>query len=904
MIREKRRSLHLINPTIDDEMKNTLWRFTSDNGDFESKDAFNEKTLYFPLANEHMMSSVTPDLHGDAKTGQDAFLYEPLSRIDLVNSRSSRNFWTRTSSGKVWSATGVSKDIAQMRSDKCVLSAGLLWHRVERENKAVGLRSNILIFVPSSGEPAEVMSVTLTNISSKTISFVSTAAIPIYGRSAENIRDHRHVTTLLNRISTDRFGVTVKPTLLFSESGHAVNENTYFVMGCDDLSRPPQYLYPTQELFCGKGDLESPDAVLLNTVPMRGSLHGKEAFGGLRFARTTLKPGGQRTYIIVSGVTKNILPGEIFSHFDTIVKIEEAFAVTQRRWSKEAAGYEINTGDRSFDNWYRWVGVQPTLRRIFGCSFLPDFDYGKGGRGWRDLWQDCLGLILNKPEGMRELLLNNFSGIRIDGSNATIVGKKPGEFISDRNNVSRVWMDHGLWPLLTLELYMDETGDNGILFETVSYFCDHNRARSRIIDHKWKTLDGNMLKTVSGKVYDGTVFEHLLLENLVQFFNVGAHNHIRLEGADWNDGLDMAREHGESAAFTAMYARNLLALAALVKESGRSKIELAEEAGILFGNVDYDNVSAKHDILNKYFHATNHGISGEKISFEPSRICEDLKAKAMWMMGHIRKSEWLAEGFFNGYYDNDKERVEGRRGGAVRMSLTSQVFPIMGGVALESQIKSVLSAGRKYLYDRRLGGWRLNTDFGSQMLNLGRAFSFSYGDKENGAFFNHMVVMFANALYRRGFVDEGWGVLRSIYDMALDTEASRIYPCLPEYFNIEGRGMYSYLTGSASWFILTMITEVFGLKGHSGDLLVEPKLCPEQFGSSSAIKVSRTFAGRRFVVSFSNPGKKRWGRYRISKATLNDKSLALKDRNSVVIKRALIKDLAADEIHTIDIILE
>ncbi len=57
------------------------------------------------------------------------------------------------------------------------------------------------------------------------------------------------------------------------------------------------------------------------------------------------------------------------------------------------------------------------------------------------------------------MLLNNFAGIRVDGSNATIIGSKPGEFIADRNKIPRVWMDHGVWPFLTTQLYIDQTGD-------------------------------------------------------------------------------------------------------------------------------------------------------------------------------------------------------------------------------------------------------------------------------------------------------------------------------------------------------------------------------------------------------------------------------------------------------------
>ena len=54
--------------------------------------------------------------------------------------------------------------------------------------------------------------------------------------------------------------------------------------------------------------------------------------------------------------------------------------------------------------------------------------------------------------------------------------------------------------------------------------------------------------------YEGTVLEHLLIQHLTSFYDVGEHNHIRLRGADWNDGLDMAEERGESVAFTALTA--------------------------------------------------------------------------------------------------------------------------------------------------------------------------------------------------------------------------------------------------------------------------------------------------------------------------------------------------------------
>ena len=63
-------------------------------------------------------------------------------------------------------------------------------------------------------------------------------------------------------------------------------------------------------------------------------------------------------------------------------------------------------------------------------------------------WQDCLALLIMEPEQVRQMLIDNFGGVRFDGTNATIIGSKQGEFIADRNNITRVWMDTVLGHIL------------------------------------------------------------------------------------------------------------------------------------------------------------------------------------------------------------------------------------------------------------------------------------------------------------------------------------------------------------------------------------------------------------------------------------------------------------------------
>jgi len=883
-----------------------VYEFRNDTAAFASSGADRVKSLYFPLGNENILSSITPDLHGDIKSGQNSFLLQPVSRIDLANLKSSRNFWVRTDKGKVWSAAGVSKGLGQIQKDKFSLEAGLLWHKVTRLNRALGLKSEILNFIPSTGEPVEIMRVTLTNISKNNIKFTPVAAIPIYARSANSLRDHRHVTSLLQRVTLNKFGVVVKPTMLFDESGHHKNKDIYFVLGVDSGQGAPEYIYPTQETFCGEGgDLEAPAAVLEDKIPDKKALiQGRESMAGLRFPKTTLKAGASRTYIILMGITDNSLNvSGILNKFNTLAKVKESLLKTEAFWSGVSAGIDISSGRQDFDRWFKWVNIQPVLRKAFGCSFLPDFDYGKGGRGWRDLWQDCLGLVLNDPKQVHGLLVNNFAGVRIDGSNATIIGKNPGEFIADRNDIARVWMDHGIWPLLTLELYLNETGDYGILSKEAPYFHDRHIFRSRILNKDYKPRDGTLLKAKTGRAYRGTVLEHLLVQNLAQFFNVGEHNFVRLEGADWNDGLDMAQERGESVAFSCMYAHNLGLLASLIEKSGIKKADICVEMRALLGKVDYNSVRAKQKLLENYFAKTARGISGRKVNIDSASLVACLREKSRWMSEHIRKREWLKEGFFNGYYNNKGLRVEGKKGKVVRMMLATCAFSLMSGVADSRQAGVILENAQKYLWDDALGGFRLNTDFKKEEYDLGRAFSFVYGDKENGAIFSHMAVMFAYGLYKRGFNDAGWKALSSLYKLAINTGKSRIYPCLPEYFNAEGRGMYSYLTGSASWFILTLLTQVFGVKGRDGDLLIEPKLDPELFEGTGSIGLSRTFAGRALEIKFLRPSVRRGAGCKIIKASLNGEALTVSNQSSLVIPRKNLQKLPSSKTAKIEITL-
>lgn len=872
------------------------YKFIDNNGTFELNNSDNNSYMYFPLANDNgMMSAVTQNLNGDIKLDQNTFILPPVSSEDLHNTNSGRNFWINIEEKNSWSATGNSALQKSTKfnenAEKSSMIGGLLWHEIRRENEQLSISSVVTSFVPVTEDTVELNRVVIKNIGNKNINFTPTVAVPLYCRSAGDIRDHRHVTSLLNRTTIKENGVWVKPTMCFDERGHTINNTSYGVFGIDENGEAPNRFYPSWEEFIGEGgSFDWPEAIVKNLdlgYKVEDTISGYEAVGAFSFEKEILEPGEEKTYYFIIVADKNGSDmKEISEKYLAKNVFEEELESNKNYWREKLKTLEFKFGDETLNNWMKWVTLQPILRRIYGCSFLPHHDYGKGGRGWRDLWQDCLALLLMEPGEVKDLLWNNFGGVRIDGSNATIIGSKAGEFIADRNSIARVWMDHGAWPFLTTKLYLDRSGDLDFLLKQQSYFKDKLTARGSRGDENWSEIYGNKQKNESGQVYEGTILEHLLIQHITAYFNVGSHNIIKLEGADWNDAFDMAKVNGESVAFTALYANNLEELSklllALKNKLNIQNIELMKELNMLLEDVDFNNIALKNSILNKYFEVCEHNISGEKLQLDVVKLANKLSKMANEMKENINKNEWIeskdGHSWFNGYYDDKSEKVEGDFESGVRMTLTGQVFNIMGNVASEERVQSIVKAVDEYLFDLKVGGCRLNSDFKEVKLDLGRCFGFAFGHKENGAMFSHMAVMYANALYRRGFKEEGFKVLNTIYKQCIDFEKSRIYPGIPEYINERGRGLYNYLTGSASWLLLTIVEEVFGIKGDLGDLIIQPKLVKEQISESNTCSITTIFADKN--VTFEYIGNIIDGK--IEKILVDDNSIQFKQEEELV----------------------
>lgn len=878
------------------EGKGPLWAFLPDNsGAFIAPYADYISRLYFPLLNPYgMKCSITPEMKGDIASSFEHFLTAATVTEELHRNVSGRNGWVCIEGEEPWSVAGNSAAQRsgkwQDRGEESEVEGKIGAFILRRRSQLLEIESEVTVFVPVENDFVELTKIKVRNTAGKARKFTFTGATAIFARHADNFRDHRQVTTMFQKVKIERHGVSVKPSIVHDEHGHTENRMIYSVLGYGAEGERPQSVWPVMMDFVGEGgSLDHPEAVYrhLNAPDYSGKrIDGNEAVGAFQFESVVLAPGESLEYILLHGITDRIADIELWrDKYGAVNKFDSELQKALVYWKETAEAVKFNTGDRVFDNWTKWVAFQLLCRQVYGNSYLPDFGYGRGGRGWRDLWQDLLSIFLVNPASARQEMLNNFKGVRVDGSNATIIGSRPGEFIADRNNVPRTWCDHGAWPVFVLNYYIQQTGDIEVLDHQVSYWKDKFAFRCKAIDGDWERSQGVRQLDKDGEIYEGSILEHVLLQQLTAFFNVGDNNNLKLEGGDWNDTLDMAREKGESVCFHSFYSFNMATIVKLLeflRDRGRKEIALMSEMMLLLDRspgqqkIDYNHPPSKNDRLSLYLNKVKHRVSGKKVKIPIEELIVDLSQKSEHIRQHIRTKEWKnvgeGRGFFNGHYDNNGNQIHGLKDDRVMMDLTSQVIPVLGDIADRKRIHEIWKTAREHLKDRKTPGLRLCSEFEKLDLNIGRITGFTYGQKEHGSKWNQQMIMFVYGLYKQGFAEEGFTLLKEVYELSTDSAKSLIFPGLPSFFGPEDRGAYCYLTGSSAWLIMTLTTQVFGVDACMGDLSLKPQLSNWFFDSDGECSVERRFRDLQLKVIYVKSGILHYPDCVIEDITINRKA--------------------------------
>ncbi|RPI23766.1 MAG: hypothetical protein EHM70_22130 [Chloroflexota bacterium] len=117
--------------------------------------------------------------------------------------------------------------------------------------------------------------------------------------------------------------------------------------------------------------------------------------------------------------------------------------------------------------------------------------------------------------------------------------------------------------------------------------------------------------------------------------------------------------------------------------------------------------------------------------------------------------------------------------------------------------------------------------------------------------------------------------------------------------------MYPYLTGSASWLLLTLLCESFGVQGSYGNLSLGPRLVSAQFDAHGVAGIRTQFAERCLEIFFHNPANLNYGQYQVQRILVDGVEETFdRQEERAVLRREIILELSArPQVHRIDVTL-
>lgn len=428
----------------------------------------------------------------------------------------------------------------------------------------------------------------------------------------------------------------------------------------------------------------------------------------------------------------------------------------------------------------QWLPYQTQVSRIWARAGY----YQPGGAyGFRDQLQDMLALIDTDPAQVRAHILR-CAAHQFEDGDVQHWWHEP--YRGVRTHIS----DDMLFLPYVTALYAEHTGDYNILEETVPFLKNVS------------IPDGaeDIYTECEPSDDRGTLREHCL-RAIRRADTRGIHGLPLMGAGDWNDGMNRvgAQGRGESV-WLGMFMCEVLRV------------------------------------------------------FAPlSGISDELMARRRDLLAALEKHGWDGQWYRRAYYD-DGTPLGSAQGEECRIDVLSQAWAALAGLDSE-RVAGALDAAWELLVDRDAGIVRLLTppfDEGSQQP--GYIKGYLPGIRENGGQYTHAAVWLMMALIQTGQRRRAWRILEMLLppnhsDSMESAEryvgepyvlAADIYGAPPN----EGRGGWTWYTGSAAWLVYAVRRYMLGFEVRADRLRFAPKV-PEYW---QEVGVSYAYGSARYEI--------------------------------------------------------
>ncbi|NMB06065.1 MAG: glycosyl transferase [Bacteroidales bacterium] len=681
-----------------------------------------------------------------------------------------------------------------------------------------GVKAELLFFVPLQTH-GEVHKLMLTNQGSgvKRLQIFSFLEWALWNAATDMENFQRNFST---------GEVEVEGSVIYHKTEYRERRNHYAFYS---VNQPIDGFDTDRESFFGLyNGFDEPQAVM-EGKPRNSVAHGWSPIAS-HCLEIELEPGESRELIFLLGYAENDpqekwdkggalnkrKAQEMIARFDSVEKVDNAFAVLRTYWDQLLGNFRVKTGEEKLDRMVNiWNQYQCMITFCFSRS-ASYFESGIGrGMGFRDSNQDLLGFVHQIPERARERIIDIASTQFPDGScyhQYQPLTKK------GNNEIGGGFNDDPLWLILGTTAYVKETGDFAILDQSVP-FDNESGTEVPLFDHL----------TVS--------FDHVIN-------HLGPHGLPLIGRADWNDCLNLncfSDDPNESFQTTenrseGSQAESLM-IAGLFVVCGRDYAELCNRIG------------------------------NQK---EAARVLTHVDRMVEAVKQHGWDGEWFLRAY--DYYGNkigSKENIEGE------IFIESNGWCSMAGIGLEEGMTEKALNAVKERLDCEHGIVLNNPPYTRYFIEYGEISSYPPGYKENAGIFchNNPWIMIGETVLGRG--DRAWEYFRKICP-SYSEEKSELHKVEPYVYAqmIAGKDAFrpgeaknSWLTGTAAWNFYTISQYILGIRTTYDGLIIDPCIPPEW----EHFHVTRKFRDSTYHITVRNPEKKMKG---VKAITLNGKLLS------------------------------
>jgi cellobiose phosphorylase len=661
-----------------------------------------------------------------------------------------------------------------------------------------GMRVNTLFFVPP-GDNVEIQRLRIENGSQERRRITLFSFVEWCLWNAED-----DMTNFQRNFSTGE--VEVEGSVIFHKTEFRERRDHYAFYG---VNQDIDGFETDRDTFLGPyNGFDQPAAVTAKRA--RNSIaHGWSPIASHRI-EVELGPGEHRElvfqlgYVEVPGKDKWAAPGVInkqpaqalIGRYDSIDKVDRAFAALGDYWADLLSRYRVESADPRLDrmvNTWNPYQCMVTFNLSRSASF---FEAGIGrGMGFRDSNQDLLGFFHLDPQRARERILDIAATQFEDGS--VYHQYQP---LTKRGNsaVGGNFNDDPLWLVMSTVAYLRETGDFSILEEAVPWENDESRTAPLLAHLK-------------------ASFDHAHNHR-------GPHNLPLIGRADWNDCLNLncfSSDPNESFQTTENRVGGVaesVFIGAMFVLYGGQYADLCRRLG---DDAEADRAQAEVDAMVAAM--DEHGWDGD------------------WFL-----RAYDAAGNKVGSDDNEESKI----------FIEPQGFAVMAGLGVDDgRARQSLDAVERLLACEY--GIVLNYPaFTRYYPEYGEISTYPQGYKENGGIFchNNPWVIIAETVLGRG--DRAWDYYTRIAPAwQKDVERHKTEPYVYSQMIAgkeaarPGEAKNSWLTGTAAWNYHAITEHILGIKPDYDGLRIDPCIP----AGCAGYAVTRRYRGAEYRITISNP---------------------------------------------------